>query len=194
MKFRVISCKIISAAFFICFFNCNSGKDPVPVSSQSIETPFQEFANATLYFYNKEFMQWKLEAKQMKKPLADSGHILVVPVRLTLFDSLGNVRTFVLADSGSVSGSMDSYFVWGNVYIKNSEGMVVKTQKLKWSKQTHKVESDTYVQIETRKGDILRGKGLDATEDFSHFTFKSNVSGKFPDFKERLENKDEPVF
>ena len=194
MKTSITAFLFMPVAVIICLSGCNSNKNSVPVSSQGIQTPFQEFANATLYFYNKEFMQWKLEAQQMKKTLIDSGSIMVVPVRLTLYDSLGDVRTLVLADSGSVSGPMDSYFVWGNVYIKNSEGMIVRTQRLRWSKEKRKVESDTYVQIETRKGDILRGKGLDATEDFSHFTFKSEVSGKFPDFKQRLENKDEPVF
>jgi hypothetical protein len=50
------------------------------------------------------------------------------------------------------------------------------------------------VQIETVKGDILRGKGLDAVEDFSRFTFKSQVSGKFPDFKRRMEENDDKMF
>lgn len=194
MKIRIIYQTILLSALVICFGNCNSNKKTVPVSTEGILSPFQEFTNATLHFYNKDLLQWKLEARQMKKILADSGNILVNPVRLTLYDSLGGVRTLLLADSGTVSSVMDSYLAWGNVYIKTSEGMVVRSQKLEWSKDKRKIESDTFVQIETRKGDILRGKGLDADEDFSHFTFKSEVSGKFPDFKQRLENKDESIF
>jgi hypothetical protein len=45
------------------------------------------------------------------------------------------------------------------------------------------------VQIETPKGDVLRGKGLVADEDFSTWTLKQNVSGQFPDFKKRIEDK-----
>jgi len=50
------------------------------------------------------------------------------------------------------------------------------------------------VQVETTKGDILRGKGLDAVEDFSHFTFKSQVSGQFPDFKRRVEANEDKIY
>jgi hypothetical protein len=56
------------------------------------------------------------------------------------------------------------------------------------------VESDTFVQIETKKGDILRGKGLDATEDFKKFSFKSNVTGSFPHFEQRVETNEDRLF
>jgi hypothetical protein len=88
---------------------------------------------------------------------------------------------------------MESYWVWGDVLIRTRDSMVVRTEKLKWFKKTRKIESDTYVQIETNKGDILKGKGLDATEDFSHFSFKEDVTGAFPDFKRRMENKEESI-
>ena len=69
---------------------------------------------------------------------------------------------------------------------------MIRTERLWWNKGRRKVESDTFVQIET-KGDVLRGKGLDAVEDFD-ISFKSDVSGKFPDFKERMESNEEQVF
>ena len=129
----------------------------------------------------------------MHKPLVIPDR-LVVPVRLVLFDSIGAVRTRVMADSGLVANDMESYLVWGDVLIRTRDSMVVRTQKLRWLKKTRKVESDTYVQIETKKGDVLRGKGLDATEDFSRFSFKEDVTGAFPDFKRRMENKEESMF
>jgi LPS export ABC transporter protein LptC len=147
-----------------------------------------------MYFYNDQRIQWKLDADLMRRPLTDTGSILVVPVRLVLFDSVGAIRTRVIADSGLVAENMESYWVWGDVLIRTRDSMVVRTEKLKWFKKTRKIESDTYVQIETNKGDILKGKGLDATEDFSHFSFKEDVTGAFPDFKRRMENKEESIF
>ena len=129
-----------------------------------------------------------------EKPLADTGTMLVTPVRLTLYDSLGKPRTIVLADSGTTTPELQSFTVWGNVYIRNQDSLIVRTQKLWWVKGTRKVESDTFVQVETIKGDILRGKGLDAVEDFSHFTFKSQVSGQFPDFKRRVEANEDKIY
>jgi LPS export ABC transporter protein LptC len=173
---------------------CNSKKEALPVSAEDINVPLQEFNNTTLYFYNKKHLQAKIEARVMKKSISDTGSILVVPVRLSLFDSLGHNRTRVIADSGIISNTMQKYVVWGDVLIRTSDSMIIRSPKLRWFKERKKVESDTYVQIQTKKGDILRGKGLDAVDDFSHFSFKSNVSGIFPNFKRRLESNDESIF
>lgn len=184
---------IFLAGITLAAAGCAPKKEKIPVADEGINVPVQQFSNATLYFYNKQYVQWTLDAKLMRKPLTDTGSILVVPVRLNLFDSLGVVKTKVLADSGLISNKMDSYVVWGDVFIRARDSMIVRTQKLKWFKNQRKVQSDTYVQIETINGDILRGKGLDAAEDFSHFKFTNDVTGKFPDFKKRLENE-ESVF
>ena len=194
-KLREVSeMKVLISIICLLLISCAGKKESLPVSSDGIEISYQEFGEATLYFYNKDNVQWKLEAQTMRKPILDTGSIMVVPVRLTLYDSLGSVSTRVLSDSGTISGSMGSYIVWGDVFIRTSDSLVIRTEKLWWYKDRQKVESDTFVQIETVKGDILRGKGLDATEDFSRFSFKSNVSGKFPDFKKRMESNDEQIF
>ena len=71
-------------------------------------------------------------------------------------------------------------------------GKVIKTEKLWWNRDVHRVQSDTLVQIETPQGDVMRGKGLDAAEDFSWWTLKRSVSGEFPNFRERVES-DDPI-
>jgi len=184
----------------ICLFllaivaSCSRKKETLPLASGSVMTPYQEFGSSTLFLYEGRYKRWKLESDYMKKPLADTGTMLVTPVKLTLYDSLGNARTRVLSDSGFTTPSLQSFSVWGNVYIRNQDSLIVRPQKLWWIKGTRKVESDTFVQIETPKGDIMRGKGLDAVEDFSRFTFKSQVSGQFPDFKRRAEANNDKIY
>lgn len=173
---------------------CTPKKEALPVASETITTPYQELTNSTLFFYNKQYIQWKLESKYMRKPLTDTGNILVSPVKLTLFDSLGKVRTKVFSDSGLTSPTMEDFTVWGDVLILTNNKMTVRSQKLWYKKKEQKIESNTYVQIKTKKGDILRGKGLSAVEDFSRFSFKDSVSGKFPDFKRRVESNEESFF
>lgn len=188
------SLSVFLVACVLLFEGCAPKKDSIPMAKEGIDTPVQQFNDASMYFYNNQKIQWKLDAEMMRKPLDDTGSILVVPVRLVLYDSVAAIRTRVLADSGLVANNMESYLVWGDVLIRTKDSMVVRTEKLKWFKKNRKVESDTYVQIETKKGDILRGKGLDANEDFSHFSFKEDVTGAFPDFKRRMENKEESIF
>lgn len=174
--------------------SCARKKEPLPVSPDSVMSPFQEFGKSTLFFYEGPVKRWKLEAEYMRKPLADTGTMLVTPVTLTLYDSAGGAQTRVLADSGITTPSLQNFTVWGNVYIRNQDSLVVKTQKLWWVKGKRKVESDVVVRIITPKGDVMQGTGLDATEDFSRFTFKSKVKGEFPDFKRRVETSDDRIF
>jgi LPS export ABC transporter protein LptC len=185
---------ITTVLFLFLIIGCTAKNESIPVADAEIKVPFQEFSNSTLHFYNNNYLQWKLQSKHMQKPITDTGEITVVPVRLTLFDSVGVVRSLVLADSGIIKNQMESYKIWGDVYIRTRDSMEVRSPKLYYYRDTKKVVSDTFVQIVTKKGDRLRGKGLDAVEDFSRFSFKAAVTGVFPDFKRRVENNEQDVF
>jgi LPS export ABC transporter protein LptC len=163
----------------------------VPVSDTTVEQPYQEIDTTVMCFYNGARLQWKLESNHMRRYLADTGHVFAQPVRLTVYDSLGKVLSRVLSDSGSTDGAMKNFCVWGNVFVKAENGVRVSSQKLFWSLTTHRVTSDDFVQIRTINNDVLRGKGLDAAEDFSWWKFAHDVSGRFPNFKERVEKGQE---
>lgn len=191
---RLRAAAVCLFSLLIALSGCGRKKETLPLSGDSIMSPYQEFDSTTLFFYENGYKRWKLEARYMRKPLLDTGSMLVTPVKLTLYDSLGRARTRVLADSGTTTPALASFTVWGDVFIRNQDSLIVRTEKLWWVKDRRKVESNTFVQIETVKGDILRGKGLDAVEDFSRFTFKSQVSGTFPDFKRRVEANDDALY
>jgi LPS export ABC transporter protein LptC len=170
---------------------CGPKKESVPVSDTFIDHPFQELDTTVMSYYNGGKMQWKLESKHMKKFMSDTGHVVANPVKLHIYDSLGKEIMYVLSDSGTTDGAMQLFCVWGNAYVKAENGIRVTSQRLYWNLKTHRVTSSDYVQIKTLKGDVLQGKGLDAAEDFSWWKFEHDVSGRFPNFKERAEQGDE---
>jgi len=176
----------------LCLLNCGPQRDTIPVGSEEVITePRQIFGDASIFFYENDVRRWRLDADYMSRPLADTGRLLVVPVGIMVYDTLGKPTTRIIADSGSTDSRMEQFDLWGSVFIKTEEGMMIKSEQLRWFKEKQKVTSDTYVQIETPKGDLLRGKGLDATDNFSRFSFKASVSGKFPDFRRRIEEEDD---
>jgi len=185
---------VISLVIMFLAFGCAPPKDTIPVASSVITEPHQAFTDATMHFYEHGVKRWRLDAEYMSRPLSDTGSLLVAPVRIVIYDSLGNPSTRVVSDSGRSDAKMESLDLWGSVYIKNQDSMVVKSERLKWFKNAQLVTSDTLVQVETPKGDILRGKGLNAKDDFSRFSFNSNVEGKFPDFRRRVEEEDGDFF
>jgi LPS export ABC transporter protein LptC len=174
------------------FHGCQE-KNELPVSGEAVGAPFQEFDRATLYSYAGSTKKWRLQSYYMRKPLADTGTILAVPVVLSLFDSTGATTTRILSDSGTTTPQMEGFAIWGDVYVRTKDGLVVRTERLTLDNQTHMWHSDTFVEIRTAKGDVLRGKGFDAREDFSYSSFRQSVSGHFPEFRERAES-DETFF
>ncbi len=172
---------------------CCTTRENVPVSEDLIESPYQEFGTATLFFFEGSVQRWRLESDYINKPLSDTAIVTVIPVNIMIYDENENPATLILADTGYSSGDMELFNLRGGVYIRTEDSLVVRTDRLKWIKEKRKVESDDYVQIETPRGDVLRGKGLDAVDDFSTFSFRSNITGRFPDFQRRLE-QDEAIF
>jgi LPS export ABC transporter protein LptC len=178
---------VFLCAILLLAASCAQKKETVPVTEEVISQPFQEIDTTTMTYYNGAKIQWKLESKHMKKVLGDTGHVQANPVLLNVYDSLGKEITRVISDSGTVDGAMKQFCVWGNVFVKAQNGVRVKSQRLYWNLTTHRITSKDYVQIKTIKGDVLQGKGLDAAEDFSWWKFEHDVSGRFPNFKERVE-------
>jgi LPS export ABC transporter protein LptC len=187
---RLCCAAVVLALWALGFLACGTGRSDLPVAGDTVSVPYQEFGRSTLFSYEGSYKKWKLEAMYMRKSLADTGAILVVPVVLSLYDSVGGARTRVAADSGTTTPSMESFTIWGDVYVRTKDSLVVRTARLSLDNKTRMWHSDTVVQIRTAKGDILQGKGFTAREDFSQSSFKESVSGTFPEFRERFEGDD----
>jgi len=185
---------LISILISVLAFGCGPQKDNIPVATGVITAPHQAFTDATLLFYEHGVKRWQLDTEYMRRPLSDTGTMLVSPVKITVYDSLGNLDTRILSDSGTSESRMDVFNLWGSVHIKNKDGMIVRSERLKWFREARLVTSDTFVQLETPKGDILMGRGMNAKDDFSRFSFMADVQGRFPDFKRRVEEEDEDFF
>ncbi len=169
---------------------CTEKKKQTAPIAEGIPELAQIINNSFMTYYDGPHKQWSLAAKKMWKTMGDSGRIVGYPVLLTVYDSLGHKVTTVLADTGTTTSRQDTFVVWGNVRVSTQEGLVVRSEKIWWSQKIHRVYSDTYVMVTTNKGDVMRGKGLDADEGFSHWSFLSEVSGRFPKFRERMENEE----
>jgi LPS export ABC transporter protein LptC len=188
---KIIFVFFLFALIVFCTIGCSGKKETAPVSNISVGTPYRQLDTTVMISYNGSRKVWILESVHIVQSLGDTGHIRGDPIAMTVFDSLGRKTSKVLSDSGSADASLKSFTVWGNVFVRAENGMRVKSQKLIWNQKTHRVTSDTYVQLTTKKGDVLRGKGLDAAEDFSSWEFKQDVSGRFPNFKQRVEKGEE---
>jgi len=181
---------LITGGCTLFLLACPSRNNEIPVSEFQGEGFFQEVEHSTLSFYDSSGLKWKLNADYMRRPVGDTGNVLTVPVRLEFFDTAGAIEMRVDADSGTTDAQQEDLTVWGDVYVKTRDNVVVKAIRLNWNRMTRRVVSDTFVQIERPNGDILRGKGLKAAEDFSWWEMGA-PSGVFPNFQQRMDNESE---
>ena len=170
--------------------SCQKDTESLPLLTDSVSVPFQEVVGeSVIHCYDSAQLLWKLKTDYSRRLLDDTSPTLVVPVNLVIYDnpSNGSRETHVVSDSGRTGKKLEKFYVWGNVFVSNWDGMKIKARSLVWNKVSHKVTSDDFVELRTPGGDVLRGKGLDATETFSTWSLRSGVSGEFPNFKSRMD-------
>jgi len=192
--FTPVSLLCCTVAVCTCLFLFSSGcakKENIPQAADTLVIPCQEVGASTLYAYNGPHLIWILDSDYSFRTLDDTSSMLVVPVRMSIFDTAGQKTTRILSDSGRTAKEMEKFFIWGNVFVRNWDGLIIKSQSLWWNKPTRMVGSDDFVEIRTPGGDVLRGKGLDATESFSWWSLRKKVSGSFPNFKARMDSDEE---
>jgi LPS export ABC transporter protein LptC len=183
-----VAVSLVLLSLFLCA-GCGE-KEKMPQLREDVSEPYQEFGSSTLYLYSGMHKLWRLESDYMRKTLSDTAKMLVVPVRLVLYDTVNTSSTRVLADSGYTSAARDSFYIWGNVYVYRGDGLEIQSESLWWDQERHRIGSSDYVKITTPRGDVMRGKGLDATETFSTWRLLASVRGEFPNFRERAGSDD----
>ncbi len=155
---------------------------------QGMEVPSgtgQELTAATLAAYDDTTRIWKLKTKKLIQN-REIKQITIAPVDLNMYNDSGAVTTHVLSDSGITTEKMESFFIWGHVVITDEDGNTIRSKSLSWDKKERRLHSSDYVEIASAGGEVLRGKGFNAAEDFSWWEFHEDVTGKFTNFDEEL--------
>ncbi len=145
----------------------------------------QELTTATLAAYDNTTRIWQLKTKKLIQN-REIKQIKIAPVDLNMYSDTGTVTTHVLSDSGITTEKMESFFIWGHVVITDEDGNTIRSKSLSWDKKERRLHSDDYVEIATVGGEVLRGKGFNAAEDFSWWEFHEDVTGKFTNFDDEL--------
>ena len=114
-NFGIYTLFILSISLnFLITSGCTK-KESIPQVPDTLITPCQEVGASTLYAYDGPHLIWILDSDYSFKTLEDTSSMLVVPVRMSIFDTLGAKTTRVLADSGITKKELVEFFVWGNV-------------------------------------------------------------------------------
>jgi len=92
-------------------------------------------------------------------------------VEVDLFDEQGAHLSHVTADSGVMHEATYDVEAHGNVVVVSDSGVVLRTERLFYTKEGDKVYSDAPVVIVRAPGDTLYGKGFEADKNLRNYTF-----------------------
>ena len=90
-------------------------------------------------------------------------------ISITHYDSYGERKAKLVADSAFFFHKEGIYEARGKVFLKNIEtDSDLRTEKLIWNPKTQRIYTNTKVRIRN-KNEIHKGEGLNASEDFKDY-------------------------
>jgi len=144
-------------------------------SADSTLRPDYETHGATNYLYDADQVTAEIRADVIRRFEAiDStmGYVLDID----FFDTLGQVKSNLVADSGVIREKNDQLEVFGKVVVITRDSARLDTDFLRWNPERRKIESEAYVKF-TRGGDVMTGWGMEADPDLGRLRILSQVSG-----------------
>lgn len=134
-----------------------------------------------------------MTANNIKTIYSDSGEtklILEAPVQLQLqnndrefpegvyvefFDEMKDPKAILTSNYAIFYKEKNLYKISGKVIIDNKrDGKKMSTEELFWSPETKKIYTDKFLIIETAN-EVIKGEGMDATQDFSSYTIRKPI-------------------
>ncbi|MBK6832088.1 MAG: LPS export ABC transporter periplasmic protein LptC [Flavobacteriales bacterium] len=107
-------------------------------------------------------------------------------VELLFFDAMGKPGSTLTARRGLILPGEKRMEVMEQVVFINAKGERLETEQLTWEQDSGRVHTDKAVRVQ-RGEDVIHGQGLDAAEDFSHYTIR-RVTGTLQLGSDTLQN------
>jgi LPS export ABC transporter protein LptC len=105
------------------------------------------------------------------------GISLMKRIEVTFFDVSGRETMRLRADEGDLSGNNQSVNLRGDVVLTGTQGFVLKTDHLTYSKEDDRLHTDATVLLESAQG-VLRGRGLIVAPEQERLQLLHDVSGE----------------
>jgi len=157
----------------ILLAGCNSEDSPRSgqgSAADSSQLPDSELGRARVYLYEGGRVTTEILSERIIEfePLDSS---VSYGVHVTTYDSVGKANGWVIADSAVVREKSGLLDLFGHVILVNERQTRLKTEYLRWSSETDRMETDSFVDI-MRDEDWVTGWGLEADGNLNWYHIK----------------------
>lgn len=176
-------CNISTALFlFVLLFSCeNDMKEVSYITARAEVVPTESSTDLRVMFTDSGNLEFRMLAAQMDHyvlGVSEPYSEFTKGIYIESYDKTNKVKSTMKADYAIRYETSKKMEAKKNIEIVNENGERLKTEHLVWDEETHKIISDTYVEIRTNK-EVIQGSGLIANEDFSEWEIQ-NVTGTIP--------------
>jgi LPS export ABC transporter protein LptC len=152
--------------------SCKNDLDKVAAVEVPAASPDRVTKNAEYFYTDSGRVQNRLRAGLIAEWATKPEHTEITEgLEVLFYDKLGKEGSVLTARRGTILPAEKRMEVFENVVFINARGERLETEQLTWDQDSARVRTDKPVRIE-RGGDIIRGQGLDAAEDFSRYTIR----------------------
>ena len=166
-----------------------SRKEKVSSDSDSAENqklvPDSELRGATIYLYERDVITTEIIAERLLKFEAQDS-TMAYQLEIDFFDSIGQIKTELVGDSGIIRERSRLLYVYGNVVVTTDDSSRLETDYLFWNTNTDMIETDAFVRI-TKKGDVITGWGMETDPGLTRIKILNRVSGTIRDNQDTSE-------
>lgn len=170
---------ILMVLLSVSFFSCENDLKQVELLTQKGKVvPTESSTNFNVLYTDSGAMQFRLKAPIMEHYLVgvkDPYSEFAKGVYVEYYNYNNEVKSTIKANYAiryDVSKKMEAK---NKVEIVNADGEKLKTDHIVWDEEKHKIYTDKYVEITTKR-ETIKGTGMEANEDFSNWEIK-NVIG-----------------
>lgn len=132
-----------------------------------------------------------LSERGVKKVLIESDYLekysskdstIMAGIEATFFDSLGQITSTLVSDSGIIRENSKRLEVWGNVKVVSNNGVTLEADSLFWDQERDSVTTESFVRI-THRGNVQTGYGLQSDNSLTNFRIMREVKGELEDIE-----------
>ena len=146
---------------------CGKEDAAAPAKTDGKPLPDQVISDFTIKVTARGRAAWKMDA--VKAAVFEKRNVLEADsVKVTFFDDAGGVRSVLTAAKGTLNRNTDDMEARGDVVVTGSDGIVLRTQSLRWTSQIHQIATEDSVTV-IRHEDVLTGWGFRGDADLGKF-------------------------
>lgn len=151
---------------------CKNDLDQIAAVEVPEAGPDRVTQNAEYFYTDSGRVRNRLRAGRIAEWAMKPEHTEISEgLEVLFYDTYGREGSVLTARRGLILPGENRMEVYENVVFINERGERLETEQLTWDQDSARVHTDKPVRVE-REGDIIRGQGLDAAEDFSRYSIR----------------------